>query len=78
MIEQAGCLAAIAIEHDVEAGHRAGLRVHGKPPMRGRVLEWPISTTSPQQEINKCDVRPAAEDMPSWVSREGQRSEVTC
>jgi hypothetical protein len=44
LIEQAGCLAAIAIEHDVKAGHRAGLRVHGKPPMRGRVLEWPIST----------------------------------
>jgi hypothetical protein len=44
LIERAACLAAIAIEHDVEAGHRAGLRVRGKPPMRGRVLEWPIST----------------------------------
>jgi hypothetical protein len=44
LIEWAGCLAAIAIEHDVEAGHRAGLRVHGKPPLRGRVLQWPIST----------------------------------
>ena len=44
LIEEAGCLAAIAIEHDVKAGHRAGLPVHGKPPMRGRVLEWRIST----------------------------------
>jgi hypothetical protein len=44
LIERAACLAAIAIEHDVEAGHHAGLRVHGKPPMQGRVLEWPIST----------------------------------
>ncbi|MGC1629412.1 MAG: hypothetical protein WA735_21340 [Candidatus Acidiferrales bacterium] len=44
LIEQAGGLAAIAIEHDVKAGHRGGLRVHGKRPMRGRVLEWPIST----------------------------------
>jgi hypothetical protein len=43
LIERAACLAAIAIEHDVEAGHCARLRVHGKPPMRGRVLEWPIS-----------------------------------
>jgi hypothetical protein len=44
LIERAACLAAIAIEHDVEAGHRAGLRVHEKQPMPGRVLEWPIST----------------------------------
>ena len=41
LIEQAGCLAAIAIEHDVEAGHHASLHVLEKPPMRGRVLEWP-------------------------------------
>jgi len=41
LIEQAGCLAAIAIEHDVEQGHHASLRVLEKPPMRGRVLEWP-------------------------------------
>jgi hypothetical protein len=44
LIERAACLAAIAIEHDVEAGHHGSLRVHGKPPRRGRVLEWPIPT----------------------------------
>ena len=44
LIERAACLAAIAIERDVEAGHHGSLRVHGKPPRRGRVLEWPIPT----------------------------------
>jgi hypothetical protein len=44
LIERAACLAAIAIEHDVEAGHHGSLRVHGKPPRRRRVLEWPIPT----------------------------------
>ena len=44
LIEQAGCLAAIAIEHDVEAGRHASLRVLENPPIRRRALEWPIST----------------------------------
>jgi hypothetical protein len=44
LIERAACLAAIAIEHDVKVGHHGNLRVHGKPPRRGRVLEWPIPT----------------------------------
>jgi hypothetical protein len=44
LIEQAGCLAAIAIEQDVEAGCHASLRVLENPPMRGRALDWPIST----------------------------------
>jgi hypothetical protein len=43
LIERAACLAAIAIEHEIEAGHHAGLRIRGKPPTRGCVLEWPIS-----------------------------------
>jgi hypothetical protein len=44
LIERAASLAAIAIEHDNEAGHHGSLRVHGKLPRRGRVVEWPIST----------------------------------
>ena len=46
LIERAKCMAAIAIKRHHEAGHHDddGCCTHGNRPVRGRVLEWPVST----------------------------------
>jgi hypothetical protein len=43
LIERATCLAAIAIKHHNEAGHHGYCCIQGNRPLRGRVLEWPVS-----------------------------------
>ncbi len=43
LIERAKRLAAIAIELDNEAGHQGNCGMRGYRPLRGRVLEWPVS-----------------------------------
>src|SRR5712692_9316621 len=43
LIERAKCLAAIAINLDNEAGHQGNWGMRGNRPVRGRVLEWPVS-----------------------------------
>jgi hypothetical protein len=42
-IEQAKCLAAIAIKRHNEASHRGKCDRRGNRPVRGHVLEWPAS-----------------------------------
>jgi hypothetical protein len=42
-IERAKCLAAIAIKLDKEADHQGNCSMRGNQPVRGRVLEWPVS-----------------------------------
>ena len=44
LIERAKCLAAIAIKLDREAGPRRKSGMRGNRPVRGPVLEWPVST----------------------------------
>lgn len=41
-IEQARCLAAIAIKLDQEAAHRVHCGLRGNRSVRGSVLEWPV------------------------------------
>ncbi len=43
LIERATCLAAIAITRHNEAGHQGYCGVEGNWPVRGSVLEWPVS-----------------------------------
>jgi len=43
LIERAKCLAAIAIKLDNEADHQGNCGMRGNRPVRGRVLEWPVS-----------------------------------
>jgi hypothetical protein len=43
LIERAKCLAAIAIKLDKEADHQGHCGMRGNRPVRGRVLEWPVS-----------------------------------
>jgi hypothetical protein len=43
LIERAKCLAAIAINLDNEADHQGNSGMRGNRPVRGRVLEWPVS-----------------------------------
>jgi hypothetical protein len=43
LIERATCLAAIAIKHHNEAGPQGYCRIQGNRPVRGGVLEWPVS-----------------------------------
>jgi hypothetical protein len=43
LIERAKCLAAIAIKLDQEADHQGNCGMRGNRPVRGRVLEWPVS-----------------------------------
>jgi hypothetical protein len=43
LIERAKCLAAIAIKLDNEADRHANCGTCGNRPVRGRVLEWPVS-----------------------------------
>jgi hypothetical protein len=43
LIERAKCLAAIAIKLDREAGPRRKSGMRGNRPVRGPVLEWPVS-----------------------------------
>ena len=43
LIERAKCLAAIAINLDNEAGHRGNCAMARNRPVRGPVLEWPLS-----------------------------------
>ncbi len=43
LIERARCLAAIAIKRHNEASHHDNCCIHGDRPVRGRVLEWPVS-----------------------------------
>jgi len=43
LIERATCLAAIAIKRHNEAGHHGYCCIQGNRPVRGRVLEWPLS-----------------------------------
>ena len=42
-IERAKCLAAIAIKLDQEAAHQRNHGARANQPVRGRVLEWPVS-----------------------------------
>ena len=42
-IERAKCLAAIAIKFDQEAAHQGNRGPRANRPVRGRVLEWPVS-----------------------------------
>src|SRR5882724_10021572 len=42
-IERAKRLAAIAIKLDQEAAHQRNRGPRGNQPVRGRVLEWPVS-----------------------------------
>jgi len=42
-IERAKCLAAIAIKLDQEAAHQRNHGPRANQPVRGRVLEWPVS-----------------------------------
>lgn len=46
LIERAACLAAIAIERDIEADHRANVGIQENPPVRGNGRKWPVSLTS--------------------------------
>jgi hypothetical protein len=43
LIERATCLAAIAIKLDNEADHQGNCGMRGNRPVRGHVLEWPVS-----------------------------------
>jgi hypothetical protein len=43
LIERAKCLAAIAIKLDNQAGHRGKCGTRENEPVRGQVLEWPVS-----------------------------------
>jgi hypothetical protein len=43
MIERAACLSAIAIQFDTEAEHQGKYEIRGNRPVRGRVIEWPVS-----------------------------------
>jgi hypothetical protein len=43
LIERAKCLAAIAIKLDNEADHQSNCGIRRNRPVRGRVLEWPVS-----------------------------------
>jgi hypothetical protein len=43
LIDRAKCLAAIAIKLDKEAGLRGNGGTRGNRPVRGSVLEWPVS-----------------------------------
>jgi GAF domain-containing protein len=43
LIERATCLAAIAIKRHNAAGHHGYCCIQGNRPVRGRVLEWPVS-----------------------------------
>jgi hypothetical protein len=43
LIERAKCLAAIAITLDNEADHQGNCGMRGNRPVRGRVLEWPVT-----------------------------------
>jgi len=43
LIERAKCLAAIAIDRDIEAGHHANGRVQENPPARGNVRTGLVS-----------------------------------
>jgi hypothetical protein len=43
LIERAKCLAAIAIKLDNEAGYRGKCGTRENRPVRGHVLEWPVS-----------------------------------
>jgi hypothetical protein len=44
LIERAACLAALAIERDMEAGYYANGRIPENRPVRGNALKWPVST----------------------------------
>jgi hypothetical protein len=46
LIERAKCLAAIAIKLDKAADHQGNCGTRGDRPVRGRVLEWPVSMSS--------------------------------
>jgi hypothetical protein len=43
LIERATCLSAIAIKLDNEADHQGNCGMRGNRPVRGHVLEWPVS-----------------------------------
>jgi len=43
LIERATCLAAIAIKRHNEASHHGYCCIQGNRPVRGSVLEWPVS-----------------------------------
>ncbi len=43
LIERAKCLAAMAIKRYNEADHQGNCGIQGDRPVRGRVLEWPVS-----------------------------------
>jgi len=43
LIERAKCLAAIAIQRHNEADQQGNRGVRGNRPVRGHVLEWPVS-----------------------------------
>ena len=43
LIERAKCLAAIAIKRDDDAAQRGNCAIGGNRPVRGRLLEWPVS-----------------------------------
>jgi len=43
LIERAKCLAALAIKLDNEADRQGNCGLRGDRPVRGRVLEWPVS-----------------------------------
>jgi hypothetical protein len=43
LIKRATCLAAIAIRHHHAANHHGYGSIHGNRPVRGGVLEWPLS-----------------------------------
>ena len=43
LIERAKCLAAIAIKLYNEEDHQGNCGMRGNRPVRGRVLEWPVS-----------------------------------
>jgi GAF domain-containing protein len=43
LIKRATCLAAIAIRHHNAANHHSYGCILGNRPVRGRVLEWPLS-----------------------------------
>jgi hypothetical protein len=45
LIERAKCLAAIAIKLDKEADPQGDCGTRGNQPVRGCVLEWPVSLT---------------------------------
>ena len=43
LIERAKCLAAIAIKLENETGQQGNLGTQGNQPVRGHLLEWPVS-----------------------------------